>query len=216
MIRIPATVERRRHHSAKQQPELDGQPAAQSTMFGFGGPPSPVAATPAGEPDAKNGAPRIVVGVDGSPASVDALRWAARQADLTGAAVEAVISWDYPSTSGMEFGSLDIDWAGNARAALVDTLHVALGDNATMITGTVTRGHPAEVLVAAAQGADLLVVGSRGHAALPGRLLGSVSEHVAARAACPVVVVRHVPDPIALGQRTHPSDRELLSGAGPR
>jgi len=162
----------------------------------------------------KRAAPRIVVGVDGSPASVDALRWAARQAELTGAAVEAVISWDYPSTTGMEFGSLDIDWAGNARAALVDTLHVALGDNATSITGTVTRGHPAEVLVAAAQGADLLVVGSRGHAALPGRLLGSVSEHVAARAPCPVVVVRHIPDPITLGQRTHLAGRDVLVGAG--
>ena len=173
-------------------------------MFGFGGSP---AAAPAGQPGVKRAAPRIVVGVDGSPASVDALRWAARQAELTGAA-------DYPSTSGMEFGSLDIDWAGNARAALVDTLHVALGDNATSITGTVTRGHPAEVLVAAAQGADLLVVGSRGHAALPGRLLGSVSERVAARAPCPVVVVRHIPDPITLGQRTHLAGRDVLVGAG--
>jgi hypothetical protein len=62
-------------------------------------------------------------------------------------------------------------------------------------------------------GADLLVVGSRGHVALPGGLLGSVSEHVAAPASCPVVVV-HIPDPIALGQRTHLSGRELLSGAG--
>ena len=70
------------------------------------------------------------------------------------------------------------------------------------------------MLVAAARGADLLVVGSRGHVTLPGRLLGSVSEHVAARASCPVVVVRHVPDPIALGQRTHLAGREVLSGAG--
>jgi nucleotide-binding universal stress UspA family protein len=216
MIRIPANVERRHRHSTKQQPELDGQPAAQSTMFGFGGPPSPVAATPAVEPHAKNGAPRIVVGVDGSPASVDAVRWAARQSDLTGAAVEAVISWDYPSTTGMEFGSLDIDWADNARATLADAVHVALGSGANTVTMTVTRGHPAEVLVAAARGADLLVVGSRGHLALPGRLLGSVSEHVAARAPCPVVVVRHVPDPIALGQRTHLSGREVLAGTGSR
>ena len=214
MIRIPATIEGRRHHSANQQPELDGQPAAQSTMFGFGGSPAPLAAAPAGQPAAKKAAPRIVVGVDGSPASVDALRWAARQADAIGAAVEAVISWDYPSTSGMEFGSLDIDWAGNARAALADTLHVALGSGADTVTSTVTRGHPVEVLVAAAQGADLLVVGSRGHVALPGRLLGSVSEHVAARAPCPVVVVRHIPDPIALGQRTHLSGRKALAGAG--
>ena len=216
MIRIPATVERRRHHNANQQPELDGQPAAQSTMFGFGASPAPLAAAPAGQPGAKTSAPRIVVGIDGSPASVDALRWAARQADATGAAVEAVISWDYPSTSGMEFGSLDIDWAGNARAAVADTLHVALGRGADTVTRTVTRGHPVEVLVAAAQGADLLVVGSRGHVALPGRLLGSVSEHVAARAPCPVVVVRHVPDPIALGQRTHLSGREVVAGAGSR
>ena len=152
-----------------------------------------------------------MAGVDGSPASVEVLRWAARQADLTGAAVEAVISWDYPSTSGMEFGSLDIDWAGNARASL----HVVLGNDASRVTQAVTRGHPAEVLVAAAQGAALLVVGSRGHMALSDRLLGTVSEHVAARPV-PGRGGRHVPDPIALGQRTHPSDRELLSGAGPR
>ena len=183
-------------------------------MFGFEGSPVPVAATPAGEPGAKNGAPRIVVGVDGSPASVDALRWAARQADLTGAAVEAVISWDYPSTSGMEFGSLDIDWAGNARADAGRCAARRAGQRRRHSHRTVTRGHPAEVLVAAAQGADLLVVGSRGHVALPGRLLGSVSEHVAARAPCPVVVVRHIPDPIALGQRTHLSGRKVLAGAG--
>ena len=214
MNRIPATDGERRRHSTITPPSSDRQATEQTAMFGFGGSPAPVAAAPAGEPGVKRAAPRIVVGVDGSPASVDALRWAARQAELTGAAVEAVISWDYPSTTGMEFGSLDIDWAGNARAALVDTLHVALGDNATSITGTVTRGHPAEVLVAAAQGADLLVVGSRGHAALPGRLLGSVSEHVAARAPCPVVVVRHIPDPLALGQRTHRAGRDVLVGAG--
>ena len=170
------------------QPGSDRRPPAPSTRVEVEGS-VPVAAAPAGEPAAKNAPPRIVVGVDGSPASVDALRWAAGQADLIGAAVEAVISWEYPSTSGMEFGSLDIDWAENARAALADALDVALGEDAGRVTGTVTRGHPAEVLVAAAQGADLLVVGSRGHVALPGRLLGSVSEHVAARASCPVVVV---------------------------
>jgi|SRR5689334_22856259 nucleotide-binding universal stress UspA family protein len=195
------------------QPSSDRRPPAPSTRVEVEGS-VPVAAAPAGEPAAKNAPPRIVVGVDGSPASVDALRWAAGQADLIGAAVEAVISWEYPSTSGMEFGSLDIDWAENARAALADALDVALGEDAGRVTGTVTRGHPAEVLVAAAQGADLLVVGSRGHVALPGRLLGSVSEHVAARASCPVVVVRHVPDPIALGQRTHHMGREALLGAG--
>ena len=147
-----------------------------------------------------------MVGVDGSPASVAALRWAAGQADLTDAVMEAVVSWDYPSTSGMEFRSMDID----CRAALVDALDVALGDEATTgrDPGASGRG-PGRCR----PGADLLVVGSRGRVALPDGLLGSVSEHVAARASCPVVVV-HIPDPIALGQRTHLSGRELLSGAG--
>ena len=88
------------------------------------------------------------------------------------------------------------------------------GDDASRVTGTVTRGHPAEVLVAAARGADLLVVGSRGHVALPGRPLGSVSEHVAARASCPVVVVRHVPDPIALGPAHAPLGSRSPVGGG--
>lgn len=211
MTHLIATDERRQHNVIPP-PRSDRQATAvQPPMVGVEGSP---AAAPMGEPGAKSALPRIVVGVDGSPASVEALRWAAGQADVTGAAVQAVVSWDYPSTSGMEFGSMDIDWAGNARAALADALHVALGEDASRVTQAVTRGHPVEVLVAAARGADLLVVGSRGHVALPGRLLGSVSEHVAARASCPVVVVRHVPDPIALGQRTHLAGREVLSGAG--
>lgn len=214
MMHLPATVDGRRRHSPTQRPGSDRPPAAESTTVGVEGSPVPVAAPQEAGSGATSQWPRIVVGVDGSPASVDALRWAARQAALTGAAVEAVISWDYPSTSGMEFGSLDIDWAGNARAALADALHVGLGDDASGVIRTVTRGHPAEVLVAAAQGADLLVVGSRGHVALPAMLLGSVSAHVAARASCPVVVIRHIPDPIALGQRTHLLGREVVSGAG--
>ena len=212
MMHLPRSAGRRRHHhhSVIPPPRSDRQAAA-PTMVGAEESAVPVAAAPAGQTGEKKALPRIVAGVDGSPASVEALRWAARQADLTGAAVEAVISWDYPSTSGMEFGSLDIDWAGNARASL----HVVLGNDASRVTQAVTRGHPAEVLVAAAQGAALLVVGSRGHMALSDRLLGTVSEHVAARPV-PGRGGRHVPDPIALGQRTHPSDRELLSGAGPR
>lgn len=152
-------------------------------------------AEPARTPQPPVSSSRILVGVDGSPASIDALRWAAGQAGLTGAAVEAVICWESPFTSGMEFGALDLDWAANARAALVEALSVALGEDAGTVTATVTRGHPGKVLVAAAQHAALLVVGSRGHAALAGMLLGSVSEQVAAHATCPVVVIRHIPDP---------------------
>ena len=133
---------------------------------------------------------RIVVGVDGSPCCIDALRWADRQARLTGAAVEAVMSWDYPLSYGMEFGVLDVDWAANAESALRTALREAFGPDTGAITSRVVRGRPAEVLVAAAVGADLLVVGSRGHGAMAGMLLGSVSEYVVAHAPCPVLVIR--------------------------
>jgi nucleotide-binding universal stress UspA family protein len=59
---------------------------------------------------------------------------------------------------------------------------------------TVTEGHPSFVLTETAKGAELLVVGSRGHGAFAGMLLGSVSEYCASHARCPVVVVRHPED----------------------
>lgn len=58
------------------------------------------------------------------------------------------------------------------------------------VTGEVAEGHPAEVLLKAAAGADLLVVGSRGHGGFAGMLLGSVSSHAVHHAHCPVLVVR--------------------------
>ena len=52
------------------------------------------------------------------------------------------------------------------------------------------EGYPAPTLIDEAREADLLVVGSRGHGAFAGMLLGSVSQHCAQQAACPVVIVR--------------------------
>lgn len=150
----------------------------------------------AGEDDAARGLQtgsrpgRIVVGVDGSPCSIDALKWAANQAELTGAAVDAVMSWEYPTQYGMEFGVFDVDWETGAREALKTALNQAFGPNVGKINGRVFRGRPAEVLVTAAEGADLLVVGSRGHGAMAGMFLGSVSEYVVAHAPCPVLVTR--------------------------
>jgi nucleotide-binding universal stress UspA family protein len=137
----------------------------------------------------------ILVGVDGSSSSIDALHWAARQATLTGAQLQVVAAWHYPVSLGWAPAWPD-DWDPAAEAttglkAVVD--RELAGYDGLKITQKVVEGHPAEILVALALADDavLLVVGSRGHGAFSGMLLGSVSEHCAAAASCPVVVVRH-------------------------
>lgn len=134
---------------------------------------------------------RIVVGVDGSLASLDAVRWAAEQARLTGSEVEAVLSWQFPTMFASEFYTAGNDWPHIAQLTM-DSALSQVGDlSPVRITARVVQGHPAEVLIAASAEADLLVVGSRGHGGFAGALLGSVSEYVAAHATCPVLVIRH-------------------------
>jgi nucleotide-binding universal stress UspA family protein len=133
---------------------------------------------------------RIVVGVDGSPASLGALEWAVRQASLTGAVVEAVTAWQFPATYGGYPVDAGTDWRANAQAIQDTAVKEALGDEATSLVRHVAQGHPVTVLLDAAIGAEFLVVGSRGHGGFVGMLLGSVSEHVVAHAQCAVVVVK--------------------------
>jgi nucleotide-binding universal stress UspA family protein len=133
---------------------------------------------------------RIVVGVDGSPASLGALEWAVRQASLTGAVVEAVTAWHFPAAVG-GYPIIDqTDWEANAQAIQDLAVKEALGDEATSLVRRIAQGHPVRVLLAAAAEAELLVVGSRGHGGFTGMLLGSVSEHVVAHSPCAVVVIR--------------------------
>ena len=139
---------------------------------------------------------RIVVGVDGSEASLDALRWASAQAKLTGARLEAVISWVIPASYGVAFGGEDaIDWKDNASRALEEALATALGDEAAQVERRIEQGHPSYVLVEASKNADLVVVGSRGHGGFAGLVLGSVSTYVVSHSECPVTVTRHHKDP---------------------
>ena len=133
---------------------------------------------------------RIVVGVDGSQASIDALQWAARQASLTGAVVEAATAWHFPATYGGYLVTAGTDWRADAVAIQETAVKEALGDEASSLIGRVAQGHPVGVLLEAAVGAELLVVGSRGHGGFVGMLLGSVSEQVVAHAPCAVVVIR--------------------------
>ncbi len=130
---------------------------------------------------------RIVAGVDGSPWSKAALAWAVRQAELTGAVVEAVTAWELPATSGLD-PQLYLDYP--AAAARMLTEAIAEAGSRVAVHPRVKPGHPAEVLVEASAGAELLVVGSRGHGKFMGALLGSVSLHCLHHAHCPVVVIR--------------------------
>ncbi|MGC9665150.1 universal stress protein [Planosporangium sp. 12N6] len=138
---------------------------------------------------------RIVVGVDGSESSRHALRWAIDQAALTGATVDAVNAWELPTYAGM---APVVDTGDEAEALskageqmLAETLTAVSGDHPTVaIRSRVVQGHAAFELLRAAEGADLLVLGCRGHGGFIGVLLGSVSQYCVYHANCPVVVVR--------------------------
>ncbi len=135
----------------------------------------------------------VVVGVDGSPASKDALRWAANYARLTGAPLKVVSAWHWPVSL---VGALPMPEDFDPMAETHDTLEAILSevlgaDPGCPVTSQVVGGPASAVLVEESHGAALLVVGSRGHGGFTGLLLGSVSEHCTRYATCPVVVVRH-------------------------
>jgi nucleotide-binding universal stress UspA family protein len=135
---------------------------------------------------------RIVAGVDGSPSSTAALRWAIRQAKLTGCVVEAVIAWEVPASFGLAPVVDDaLDFAGDAGKVLFETLNEVAGEDPdVIIRPSVREGQAAEVLIRAARGADLLVVGRRGHGGFARALLGSISQQCVHHSPCPVLVIR--------------------------
>jgi nucleotide-binding universal stress UspA family protein len=139
---------------------------------------------------------RITVGVDGSQGSKTALKWAMDQARLTGATIEAVITWPDPVVYGYTYAWMPPLDDGVSMAAIMgkvldDTIAevAAQVERPVTVLARVVEGHPTQVLLDAATGAELLVVGSRGHSTFAGLLLGSVSQHCVQHAPCPVVVV---------------------------
>jgi nucleotide-binding universal stress UspA family protein len=136
---------------------------------------------------------RIVVGVDGSASSKAALAWAVKQADLTGAVVEAVMAWQFPVAYGgymMPLPDAD-DWAKIAAEVVAKAVaEVTSPEERIKIRARVAEGNAAQVLLDASDGAELLVVGSRGHGGFTEALLGSVGQHCVQHANCPVVVIR--------------------------
>jgi nucleotide-binding universal stress UspA family protein len=137
---------------------------------------------------------RIVVGVDGSKAGQAALEWAAEEGRLRRAEVEAVHVWTYPPMTYLTglvpaptFAHDDL--AAEAEAVLERACD-ALGESGAGLRRVVAEGAPAPTLIERARGADLLVLGSRGHGGFAGLLLGSVSQQCVHHAPCPVVIVR--------------------------
>jgi nucleotide-binding universal stress UspA family protein len=138
--------------------------------------------------------PRIVVGVDGSDSARAALRWAMRHAKLGGGRVEAVIAWRHPTTYDWEPTGIAGDFEGGARLTLSETLAALDGEEpGVSVRPLVAEGHPVEVLLHTAKGADLLVLGCRGRGGITSAVLGSVTLHCVLRAHCPVLVHREHP-----------------------
>ncbi|MGD1011194.1 MAG: universal stress protein [Acidimicrobiales bacterium] len=136
----------------------------------------------------------IVVGVDGSEPSIEALKWAATQARLTGAALRVMTTWEVPTGNGWTpMFPVDYDPEAMARHGLEEAITAALGPDPDIpLERIVEGGHAAPALLAAAKGAELLVVGNRGHGAFVGMLIGSVPEHIMRHAPCAVVIVPSV------------------------
>lgn len=136
----------------------------------------------------------IVVGVDGSPGSRKALTWAAAEAAAHDAELVVVNVWEH--TLMPPAGSVSVserfvpDSSQRTADDLVQVIRDELGDDPpVLVRPEVKQGRPAKVLIEESADADLLVVGKRGHGGFVGLVLGSVSQHVAAYAKCPVTVV---------------------------
>lgn len=137
----------------------------------------------------------IVVGVDGSTECAEALVWAVEEAVLRGARLHIVHAY---SAAAVDYASVPArDFPKVAQRVLSEALGRANGalaaDERIQISIEAVNKPPAAALVAASEGADLLVVASRGHGAFVGMVLGSVSLHCVSHATCPVVVVRSAP-----------------------
>ena len=149
--------------------------------------------------------PGIIVGVDGSDHSRDALRWAMHEAVLRHAPLTVMTVRPAPARPAtMSFwglrslpeGDSNQEQARQAVQEFVDQAANRTSETAPQVTVNVTTGEPAEQLIIASRDADMLVLGSRGGGGFTRLLLGSVSSQVVHHTACPVVVVPGPAQPI--------------------
>lgn len=139
---------------------------------------------------------RIVVGIDGSEPARAALRWAAAEAKLRGADLEVVGAWTFPMYVDPMGGAFPLPGMfekteANERDMIEAEVKAVLGDKPEVrVELSIRCGSTATELLAAAEGADILVVGSRGRGGFSSLLLGSTALQCIHHATCPVTVVR--------------------------
>jgi nucleotide-binding universal stress UspA family protein len=150
--------------------------------------------------------PRVVVGVDFSTGARAAVLFALEDAARRGVPVEAVSAYR-PPDYWMDFYAVSSYQPDRVRGAALDRLRAFVDEVVRdrpqpppQVITRVVMGSAADVLILESHGADLLVVGSRGHGGFASMLLGSVSMQCAQHASCPVTVV-HSPE--AHRQRLH-------------
>ena len=139
---------------------------------------------------------RILVGVDGSPHSIAALRWALRHAESMSGEVVALFCWQLPFY-GMPGGFDRDELEARAEALLRQTVETAVPQPRVPLLTVVAEGDATEALIEASKDASLLAVGTRGRTLFAGLMLGSVSQGCSAHANCPVVLVKKSDDPAA-------------------
>jgi nucleotide-binding universal stress UspA family protein len=152
--------------------------------------PCPVAVVRSAEVEASG---RVVVGVDVVGGSETALKFAFEEAAARGCGLAAVHAWTVPAGAGEDLPPVyDVDAVNSDEERVLAEVLATWQQKypAVAVHHVVRHGLPPEVLIDAAAGAELLVVGSRGHGGFVGLLLGSVSQAVLHHASCPVVVVR--------------------------
>jgi nucleotide-binding universal stress UspA family protein len=133
---------------------------------------------------------RVVVGDDGSQASRRAVAFAAHEAARRGALLEIVCAYCLPTVSMCAIVPTDSLREATEQHAAAAAAYAHEVEPDVVVKTSVSYGPPGSQLVVASTGADLLVVGTRGHGELAGVLLGSVSSYVVHHALCPVTVVR--------------------------
>ena len=141
---------------------------------------------------------RVFVGVDGSDLSTEATGYAFEQASQRGLGLTVLHAWDatvYTSSVAMSalaetWNDLEVEQDGITSAAIAGWTEKYPDVD---VRTQVLQGRPADILVDASGGAELVVVGSRGRGGFRGLLLGSVSRSVLHRAHCPVAVIRPFP-----------------------